>query len=136
MQTFIHLLAHPQYSGYYDSLGKGTHAHNALAEGVVSLLTEIVWSDVRPRDRALRAVIKGEYASHPPLRSDRMPNPADVRYPSMAEVSPSAPSQARRRRCRGGGITVREGGKPAQADGHPNERRPDGGPPGGGRPRG
>ena len=69
----------PAITGSYrDALGFGTHANNALVEGVVSLLTEIVWSGVAPAPATLevRGVIEGEYASQPPLPPDQMPHPA------------------------------------------------------------
>jgi hypothetical protein len=55
-------------------------------EGVVSLLTEVVWSGVQRRagEQAVREVIEGEYAAGEPLAV--LPHPADYRYPSMAEV--------------------------------------------------
>src|SRR5260370_19568078 len=48
VHEYLHLLEHPRYTIYRNSLGKGTHACNALKEGLVSLLTEIVWSDILP----------------------------------------------------------------------------------------
>ena len=82
----LHLLEHPDYQRYHSLLGFGTHAYDALAEGVVSLLTEIVWSGVPFRHPAVRAQVEGEYASGPPLRPDQVPHPASRRYASMAEV--------------------------------------------------
>jgi hypothetical protein len=81
-------LRHPRYTIYRNSRGKGTHAYNALKQGLVSLLTEIVWSDILPLvdDPALRDVIEGEYASQPPLPPNWMPHPGERRYASMAEV--------------------------------------------------
>ena len=88
IHEYLHLLEHPRYTEYSNSLGPGTHAQNALLEGVVSLLTEIVWSEVESRTGAedVRALIEGEYAAGPPLPPDRMPHPAQDRYPSHAEA--------------------------------------------------
>ena len=79
---------HPRQVGYRKRLGSGAHAHNALTASVVSLLTELVWSDVLPRvsDPAPGAAIDGGYAIEPVLRPDPMPRPAYDRYASMAEV--------------------------------------------------
>ena len=48
VHEYLHLLEHPRYGSYRNTLGFGTHAYNTLVEGVVSLLTEVVWSDVLP----------------------------------------------------------------------------------------
>ncbi len=81
------LREHPQRVDYRKRLGVGSHARDALAEGVVSLLTEIAWSDDLPRvsDPASRAAIQGEHALEPSPRPDPMPRPAFDRYASMAE---------------------------------------------------
>ncbi len=78
----------PRQAGYRKRLGSGSRARDALTEGVASLLTEIVWSDVLPRVSftALRAPIEGEYASEPALRPGPVPRLAWDRYASMAEV--------------------------------------------------
>ena len=92
IHEYLHLLEHPRYQQYHDSLGFGTHPFNVLVEGVVSLLSEIVWSGVWRWAGwpALRAVIEGfnvedEHAP-PALPLTAMPHPALDRYPSMAEV--------------------------------------------------
>jgi hypothetical protein len=88
VHEYLHLLEHPHYQSYRSTLGFGTHAYNTLVEGVVSLLTEVVWSGVLPTagDLDVRRVIEGEYASQPALALGRLPHPADRRYASMAEV--------------------------------------------------
>jgi len=83
----LHLLEDPQHRAYAFSLGDGSHAWNTLAEGQVSLWTEIVWASARSRfsDQDVRSVIEGEHARQKMLRR-RMPRAADRRYPSMAEA--------------------------------------------------
>jgi hypothetical protein len=84
----LHAREHRQQVDYRKRLGFGIHAGNALTEGVVSLLTEIVWSDVLPpvRGAASRAAIGGESACELSLRPDPMPHLGYDRYASMAEV--------------------------------------------------
>jgi hypothetical protein len=86
IHEYLHLLEHPQYQQYRNSLGFGTQAYNTLVEGVVTLLTEVVWSGLQRLvgEQAVREVIEGEYAAGEPLVA--LPNPADYRYASMAEV--------------------------------------------------
>ena len=86
VHEYLHLLEHRQYQDYRKGLGFGTHAHNALVEGVACLLTEIVWSGVPVADPAVRSVVEREYASEPPLQPGEMPHPRDDRYASLAEV--------------------------------------------------
>ena len=86
IHEYLHLLEHPRYVAYRDSLGFGTHASNALMEGVVCLLSEVVWSGVPYWDPAVRTAVEGDYASEPPLPKDQMPQPSRRRYPSMGEV--------------------------------------------------
>ena len=82
----LHLLENPRYQRYRNSLGLGSFAYNTLAEGVVCLLSEIVWSRVWPRagDAAVRRVIEGRHADRPPLPLTELPRPG--RYASMTEV--------------------------------------------------
>jgi len=79
---------HPRQEDYRKRLGSGGHARDALTEGVVSLLTEIVWSDVLPgvRGAALRAAIAGGHAIEPSPGPGQVPHPAYDRYASMAEL--------------------------------------------------
>ncbi len=86
IHEYLHLREHPEYTRYRISLGFGTHAFNTLLEGVVSLLTEVVWSGVWPRagQQAVRDLIEGEYANSKPLKA--LPHPVMYRYASMAEV--------------------------------------------------
>jgi hypothetical protein len=86
VHEYLHLLEHPRYQSYRDSLMFGTDAFNTLVEGVVSLLTEVVWPGVRPGGPAVRAKVEREYSSDAPLSPDRMPHPAETRYPSLAQV--------------------------------------------------
>ena len=84
LHEYLHLLEHSQYIRYREQLGFGTHAYNALVEGVVSLLTETAWSAVVLPEA--RGAVEGGYAHSPALPPDQMPHPACRRYPSMAEV--------------------------------------------------
>ena len=90
-QTFIHeylhLLEHPRYQAYRNGTGFRTRAFNALVEGVVSLLTEVVWSGTSYQDWSHRAEVEGDYArSQAALPPEQMPHPSGQRYPSMTEV--------------------------------------------------
>jgi hypothetical protein len=86
IHEYLHTLEHPDYGRYAASLGKGSLAHNTLIEGVVSLLTEIVWRDVEPGagQTPLRQVIEGEYAQL--QRLDPLPSPRHHRYSTFAET--------------------------------------------------
>ena len=86
VHEYLHLLEHPAYRGYRSGLGSA--AGNTLLDGVVSLLTEIVWSGVSLRvgEPGLRQVIEGAYASEPPLDPAAMPSIARQRHASYAEV--------------------------------------------------
>jgi hypothetical protein len=82
----IHLRQHQRYRAFFDQLARGTHANNTLAEGVPTLLTEIVWAGVNPRDIAARRVVEGPYAVYPALAREAMPGIEMIRYASMADV--------------------------------------------------
>jgi hypothetical protein len=60
IHEYLHTEEHPRYIAYRHSLVKGTYAYNTLVEGVVSLLTEIVWFGISFAE--LRQLIEGEYA--------------------------------------------------------------------------
>jgi hypothetical protein len=83
----LHAPERPRQVDYRKRLGSGNYADSALTEGVVSLLTEMVWSDVLPwvSDPASRAGIGGESACELSLRPDPVPRLAFDRYASMAE---------------------------------------------------
>jgi hypothetical protein len=78
----------PRREGYLKRLGFGGHSDDALAEGVVGLLTEIVWSDVLPRvsGPAPGAAVGGGYGLEPSAGAGRVPGLVWDRYASMAEV--------------------------------------------------
>jgi hypothetical protein len=78
-RELLHGPEHPRGEGYRRRLGFGSHAHDALAEGVAGLLTEIVWSGPD-------AAIGGGYGLEPSLGAGRVPDLAWDRYVSMAEV--------------------------------------------------
>ena len=85
IHEYVHTLVHPRFRRLYRELPP--LARNALEEGVVCLLTEIVWSGVWPWDPALREAVEGEYATEPPLPMHLMPHPfIDHRYESIAQV--------------------------------------------------
>ena len=74
------------YQRYRDLLGFGSHAYDALVEGVVSLLTEIVWSGVPSGPGGARRG-RGRVRQRAAAAGGRVPHPAQHgRYASMAEV--------------------------------------------------
>ena len=86
IHEYLHTLVHKDYEKYADGFGDNSNEYNTLIEGVDSLLTEIVWSNVEPRvhDPDLRKSIEGpEYSKLPPITV----KPASRRrYPSYAEA--------------------------------------------------
>jgi hypothetical protein len=80
------LREHPRPEGYRKRLGLGAHAHSALTDGVVSLLTEIVWSGVLPRVSGPAPHAGIGYAVEPSSRAGQVAGLACDRYASMAEV--------------------------------------------------
>ncbi len=94
-QTIIHEILHlrenPEYTVFSQPM-PGEHERNTLIEGVVSLLTEVVWSHVKAKltadpaelERVLR-IVDGEYYDE--NADEEWPDPAIVqRYPSHAEA--------------------------------------------------
>ena len=71
IHEYLHTEEHPRYIAYRNSLVYGTHAYNTLVEGVVSLLTEIVWFGIS--FAKLRRLVEGEYASLLELPPEMMP---------------------------------------------------------------
>ena len=86
VHEYLHLLENKEYQGYRNSFKFGSAAFNTLVEGVVSLLTETVWSAVLPlvKDPALRGVIEGMYATLKPLA--QVPDLSHRRYRSYNDV--------------------------------------------------
>jgi hypothetical protein len=85
IHEYMHTLVHKDYRKFADSFGQSSNENNTLIEGVDSLLSEIVWTNVEPRIQQLRPLIEGPaYAKLPPLKMI-MP-PAQRRYPSYAEA--------------------------------------------------
>ena len=86
IHEYLHTLADGDYKKYADSFGDTSNEYNTLIEGVDSLLTEIVWSNVEPRvnNPDLRAKIEGStYSKLPPIKV----KPASRRrYPSYTEA--------------------------------------------------
>jgi len=82
----LHPGERPRQQGYRKRLG--SRGGSALTEGVVSLLTEIVWSEVLPRvsGPGSRAAVEGGCAGGPALRPDQMRPAVYDRYASMAEL--------------------------------------------------
>jgi hypothetical protein len=74
--------------GYRKWLGLGGRARGALAEGVVGLLTEIIWSDALSGVGGLApgAPVGGGDGLEPSAGAGRVPDLAWDRYASMAEV--------------------------------------------------
>lgn len=86
IHEYLHTLPHPQYELYVEALGNESAAANTLDEGVVSLLTEIVWSNVAPRTgtEPLRMEVEGPYYN-PDFAPD-IPDIQDQRYDSYDEA--------------------------------------------------
>jgi hypothetical protein len=86
IHEFVHTLAHPEYFKYADSFGDSSVEWNTLVEGVCSLITDVVWTDLEPRlkgDRKLREKVEGpDDAKRDPLPDLERPR----RYPSFNEV--------------------------------------------------
>ena len=81
IHEYIHTLSHKRYDKYAESFGDQSNQYDTLIEGVDSLLTEIVWSNVEPRvnDKELRKKIEGPiYAKLPPIK---------VRHPSRLRAA-------------------------------------------------
>jgi hypothetical protein len=89
-QTFIHeylhTLVHADYEAYANSFGGQSNENNTLIEGVDSLLTEIVWSNIEPRlaDPALRRSVEGP--TNAALPAITITHPVQQRYPSYTEA--------------------------------------------------
>lgn len=84
VHEYCHTLAHPDYLSYVEN-EPSTEARNTLTEGVTSLLTETVWSNIVPRlaDKTLHQEIEGSAFSDNPHSIDQ----ASVgRYPSYEEA--------------------------------------------------
>jgi hypothetical protein len=85
IHEYIHLLEHPDFTAWLSTLG--SDARDKLREGVPSLLQDLVWLGVDPREPGLRLLIEGKYASEPPLSTAEMPSMAEEqRYASYADV--------------------------------------------------
>ena len=87
VHEYLHTLVHRTYFDYARTFGDNSPPFNTLMEGVDSLLTETVWSNVygRINDRALRLRVEG------PKYSRELPPPsleprALKRYPSFTEA--------------------------------------------------
>jgi hypothetical protein len=85
-RELLHGPEHPRGEGYRKRLGFGGHAHDALTEGVVSLLTEIVWSGVLPPVSGPAPGAGGGCGFEASLGAGGVPGLACDRYASMAEV--------------------------------------------------
>lgn len=71
IHEYLHTLVDGDYEDYAESFGTTSNEFNTLMEGVDSLLTEIVWSNVEPRvgDKDLRGKIEGPvYSQLPPIK--------------------------------------------------------------------
>jgi hypothetical protein len=68
IHEYLHTLAHEKYNKYADHFGDKSNEYNTLVEGVDSLLTETVWSNVASRvaEPALRQQIEGPIDSKKP----------------------------------------------------------------------
>lgn len=86
IHEYIHTLVHDDYENFAESFGDTSNEYNTLIEGVDSLLTEIVWSNVAPRvnDPALRAKIEGPTYSK--LPAINVKHASRRRYASYSEA--------------------------------------------------
>jgi len=71
IHEYTHTLAHPDYNSYADRFGRKSLEWNTLIEGVNSLLTEIVWSNVNISE--LRQEIEGQRLATLPLDLSLIP---------------------------------------------------------------
>ncbi|MEZ4731301.1 MAG: DUF4157 domain-containing protein [Caldilineaceae bacterium] len=94
-QTFIHeylhTLVHANYRAYATGFTGGHKSieSNTLMEGVDSLLTEIVWANVKPKvqDKGLREIVEGIDYAKLPLEPDKVIPPiSQQRYASYAQA--------------------------------------------------
>src|SRR5262249_47194246 len=79
IHEYIHPLKDPAYEAYTQGLGGAKSAQgNVLIEGVASLLTNTVWTNVPPKvtNKTLRERVEGQdYAKQlPPLPPERLPD--------------------------------------------------------------
>jgi hypothetical protein len=88
IHEYLHTLAHPDYNAYVHSFAYGTPQQNTLDEGVDSLLTETVWSNVvlRAASPALRTVVEGPTYAALPFNPALVPSIQTQRYPSYAQA--------------------------------------------------
>ena len=86
IHEYLHLLMHRRFLEFAKTFGRDSAAYNALVEGVVSLLTKVVWHHASryTSDPATRAMVEGEYGSLDPL--EVYPDPAEKDYKSIHEV--------------------------------------------------
>jgi hypothetical protein len=86
IHEYLHTLAHERYNKYADHFGDKSNEYSTLAEGVDSLLTETVWSNVASRvaEPALRRQIEGPIDSKKP-RID-VPSVSARRYESYDQA--------------------------------------------------
>jgi hypothetical protein len=71
IHEYLHTLVHKKYEKFAEGFGDSSNEYNTLIEGVDSLLTEIVWSNVEPRvnDKTLRERIEGPvYSKLAPIK--------------------------------------------------------------------
>jgi hypothetical protein len=83
MHEYLHALTHDRYGTMASSLDE--QRENTLTEGMTSLMTEIAWANVNPRDPALRQLVEGPFATlafHP----DTVPDLANRRYASYEQA--------------------------------------------------
>ena len=87
IHEYVHTLEHDDYHAYATSFGDNSNEYNTLVEGVCSLLTEVVWTDIEAiamTDHALRESVEGTAnAALPPIE---VPHASQRRYPSYTEA--------------------------------------------------
>lgn len=86
IHEYLHTLAHPNYENYADTYGYEAPEYNTLMEGVDSLLTEIVWSHVRPRAPAIQAEVEGAAYAGKKFDSSVIPDIRSQRYASYHQA--------------------------------------------------
>ncbi len=87
IHEYVHTLEHDDYHAYAQSFGDNSREYNTLVEGVCSLLSEVVWTDIEAiamTDHALRESVEGTAnAALPPIE---VPHASQRRYPSYTEA--------------------------------------------------
>jgi len=87
IHEYLHSLMHRKYNDYAERFrgGAASHEYHTLVEGMASLLTEIVWSNVHPKCPKLRAQVEGPLAKLP-FDAAFIPPIGELRYRAYCEA--------------------------------------------------